>query len=704
MLLIKYSDDGLFNAVKTLKYSSQNKAYATTTLAYDKQGMIIQNVKSSDFTPLTGVYPNKANLITTNFTIDDAGYVSKTAVNALVSLSTTDSRFGTVISITKPNGDVTTHTLDVLGTSISTAQNGNKIGTITFGSDTDGLFKQHDIFIDKDVSVTKTYLNAVSKPWKHTLSTNDKDVLTLAEVVINPDTGQVVSKLSPYFDKTKAKSVVISYDKRWLKSKEVRDDRINEFVHSYADGESTVTHLGNDPTHKVTTMVMLGSKTHNMPNKTKSNTTPLKTSATGTFDVVGNLVNDVDYRGLVSTKAYDANHNMIQNVTPDSGTENYIWNADDKVVKHTRGDITNDYVYDTNGRIIKRTRTQGKLSNVVSYTWDDDVKGFFNKGKLTSITDGKNVTTFNYNIDSSLVARSWSLDGKKYDFTYSYFNGGYPLTVVYPDKSSVTYSYNASAELAGIVYTDATGKANPNEAVTFTAYGVNGKPGLITFGSGMTMTKAIDGWGRSDTDTVMNGKTAISTMKYTWDNTGNITAQTRNGDATTYLYDEMQRLVEAKNARRTLSYKYDENNNLLQNGSNTFTMDTKTNRLATGVISDKPVTFKYDADSRLLGDSQETYGYGASGRLETITGAKGVTNISYFNQKKLSDGVITYLDNGYQINGAINIKRILAFSQTWLVINGDGTSGYIVPDRLSSQLMSIDSKSKIGRSSCRERV
>ena len=83
--------------------------------------------------------------------------------------------------------------------------------------------------------------------------------------------------------------------------------------------------------------------------------------------------------------------------------------------------------------------------------------------------------------------------------------------------------------------------------------GVNGIPDLLTFGSGMTMTKAIDGWGRSDTDTVMNGKTAISTMKYTWDNTGNITAQTRNGDATTYLYDEMQRLVEAKNARRTLS-------------------------------------------------------------------------------------------------------------------------------------------------------
>ena len=694
-LFIKYSDDGLFTPIQSLKYSSVNKAYGTTTSTVNKKGQVIKSVTSSDFTPLTGVYPNADNLLTTIFTFDEGGYVNSSTANKLVTLSKTDSRFGKSTSNTTPSGSVTTHSVDLLGTSISTEKNGNSISKTTFSSDKDGLFKQQDIFIGKNKSTIKKYLGADSKAWKHTVSTNNDSVLTTGEIALNHDTGQVISKFSPYFDKSKAKVVAISYDKRWLKSKEVRDDRVNKFVHEYSSSEATVSHMGNDPTHKLKTLVLLGSKTHNFVNKTKSTSTPFKTTAVGTFDVLGNLISDIDYRGLVSTKTYDTNRKMTQNITPDSGTENYFWNASGQVVKHTRGDIVDNYTYDSNNRIIKRTRTEGKLSDVVTYEWDKDVKGFFNKGKLTSITNGKNVTSMNYDIDGSLVDKSWSLNGLKSNFSYTYYAGGYPLSVVYPDKSTVSYLYNSVAELSGFKYKDSSGKVNPSDSVMFSNYGINGNPSLISFGDGMSMTKVTDGWGRSGTDTVRNGKTVVSTMKYTWDNTGNITSQTRNGDVTSYTYDALQRLIEAKNARRDLSYKYDENNNLLQNGSNTFTMDTKTNRLANGVISGKPVKFEYDAAGRLLGDSQETYGYGASGRLEVIKSKDGITNISYFNQKKLSDGVITYLDNGFEIKGATNNKRIKAFGQTWLVINSDKTSSYIIPDRLSSQLMSIDSKSML---------
>ncbi|WP_221897422.1 hypothetical protein [Bathymodiolus japonicus methanotrophic gill symbiont] len=101
--------------------------------------------------------------------------------------------------------------------------------------------------------------------------------------------------------------------------------------------------------------------------------------------------------------------------------------------------------------------------------------------------------------------------------------------------------------------------------------------------------------------------------------------------------------------------------------------------------------FKYDANGRLLGDGEETYEYGASGRLERITHGTSVTNIGYFNQIKVSDDLAYYLDNGYEIRKQGTVKRIKAFKQSLLVVNPDGTSDYVIPDNLNSQLMTIDS-------------
>lgn len=693
VLLTQYSTDGLFSPIANMVYSSEHKAYATSSMAYDKKGNVIQKTVSKDYTDLTGRYPNKDNLIVTNLTFDDAGYVSKKEQAGLIELSTVDSRFGTKVSSTSANGSVTTHGINKLGSIILNKTNGIKASALEFGRDTNGIFKRTDTFIADGVSTKKTYIDGKSTAWKSTTTTNGSQLLTTGELGYDSDTGKIVARFAPYFDKTQAQVVQISYDKRWLKNKEVRGDKTNTFLHSFSLNTATVTHKGNDPTHKVKILVLLGSQYHDFIARTKTHTTADGHSSVGTYDSVGNLIKEVDYRGLVSTKAYDSNRKFVEDVTPDSGKENYTYSATGKLVKHTRGSITNDYVYDTHDRIVSRTRSDVGMKNTVDYTWDEKATGFFNTGLMTGIKNGDINNVLNYNQDGNLASKTWNLNGKHMQyFTYDYYEGGFPKTVNYPDKSSVTYNYSKTGELSSFQYKapNATTFEQKN-TVSFGNYGINRKPLLISYGQELAMTKTIDGWGRTLVDSTEHKGTKVSVVKYDWDNAGNIISKTNNGDDTTYTYDGLNRLIQAKNAKRNLIYKYDENNNLLQNGSNTFVMDTKTNRLATGVISDSPVTFSYDGDGRLLGDGEETYAYGDSGRLETITHGKTITHIKYFNQIKVSDDSAFYLDNGFEVHSNGYLKRIKAFKQSLLVVNPDGTSDYIIPDNLNSQLMTIDS-------------
>ena len=690
LLFTKYSDDGLFNPLTNLVYSSENKAYTAITSVFNKIGQVTKTTGSTNYTPLSGKFDENGTALVTTFEFDEAGYIKKKTVNGLESSNTTDSRFGKLLTKTKPNGDVTSNVLNALGTVVSTAQNGVTLSKTSYDSDADGRFKQVDTTVSKGVATVKTYIGADSKAWKHTIKTNDSDIVTAGELAVNPATGKVVSRFAPYFKKPSAKAVKISYDIRGNKSKEVRDSWVKEFQHLFGNSQVSVITKGNDPSHTSKTPVVLKTSIHNPVTRVNTHLTPLKTQSVATLDIIGNVINIVDYRGLVSTKTFDVNRKLVSNTTPDSGTELFNWSASGKLLKHTANDVINEYKYDVQDRVVSRTRTQGKFVRDILYTWGDSVTGFFNKGLITSITDGAVSTSLNYDINSNIVNKGWTTNNGKNVFTYGYLPGGFPLDVTYPDGSVVSYTYNKSGEINSFQYKDSgTGAVDPEKSVRFSEFGIDSKPGTINLGSKVTLVNTVDGWGRSISSTATNEAKDINYILYTWDDTGNIISQTRGTDVTSYTYDVLERLVRSKNARRDLFYKYDENSNLLQNGANTFVMQPASNRLATGLVGGKKITFKYDKEGRLLGDGIETYTYGDSGRLELIDNPSGKTNISYFNGKKFTDNVSTYLDNGFEMSKAGNVKRLKAFGQPFLVIS-PSSADYIIPDRLNSHMMTID--------------
>ncbi|GFO72880.1 hypothetical protein BJAS_P3416 [Bathymodiolus japonicus methanotrophic gill symbiont] len=528
--------------------------------------------------------------------------------------------------------------------------------------------------------------------------------MTKGEVKLNRLTGQVTNKYASYFDKSKSVSSVLEYGPRWTLSKETRGEDIKQYDKTYSKDIFTVVHKGNDPSHKVKGLVVLGSKSHDKVLDTETHVTADGATSVGYYDLMGNMFKATDYRGFNSTHTFDMNGKGIESVTPDSGKETYKWNGLGKVVSHGHIGWKVDYEYDNNLRLIKTSRKEdsAKAPLVTTYTWDTPVKGFFNIGHMTNVTQNYVQNNINYNSDGLKASKEWVVGDNKYDYTYSYFDGGVPKLMTYPDGSKLSYLYTVDGTLSTMQYEDSKSKPSDMDKITFSNYGLNAQPGTISYGKSIVLSRELDSWGRESKDTLSNGTTVLDSMEYIWDNTGNITSQVRNGDATTYTYDTSERLTGATNKSRTLTYEYDKNDNLTKNGANTFVMDTKTNRLASGVVNGKSVVFKYDVSGRLLGDGEETYTYGDSGRLELIVDSSGgKTNIGYFNKNKLYSSSNSrnalYLDNGLEITIKDKvtsfIKRLQIGGQTWEVINGDGTSSYVFPDRLRSQLRTIDSKS-----------
>ncbi|GAW87659.1 conserved hypothetical protein [Bathymodiolus platifrons methanotrophic gill symbiont] len=688
----KLSTDGLMSSAANLRYSDSNKTYHTKQFTYDAQGNVITSSTSADYTDITGEFKDpKKTLVMTNL-YDDTGYVVKRTKGEFSESFKTDSRFGATTYYKDASGKETDKTINSIGAVVKTTINGKVSDSYGYAVDNEGRFKYGVAMVAGNPVETKSYLNAAGKPWKHTKLTNENKLLTLGEVKLNPNTGQIIAKLSGYFNEKDAEQKLISYDKRWVKNKEVKGVQVDLFQHVYSEGELSITHSGNDPTHASKGTVILSKSIHNPANRTTTKVEADKTQSTVYKNLLGNIIKEVDNRGFTSTRTFDFDGKMIGSYTPDSGNEVFAWDGSGKVIAHNKGIEHNTYAYDIHERALTATRTEGDMARTVHYTWDDQVKGFFNLGRLTGIQDKGNHINVNYDNDGNITQKIWNVAGKQYDYEFLYYPNAIPLSVTYPDKSSVTYSYNKTGELATVSYAGETKAVNPDAAIGFSDYGITLKPQQINYGKSVSLKRAIDGWGRSIEDTFSQGDKVISSLKYGWDNTGNITSQTRDGKVTQYTFDMRKRLVNAKSPTLDLSYQYDANNNLLQNGANKFTVESKTNRLATGTIAGKPVTFKHDALGRLLGDGEESYVYGDSGRLESIKNGGNTVSISYFNRKKLQDNVAIYLDGGLEIVKAGHKKRIQSFSQTWEVIHPDGKIDYIFPDRLRSNLMSVDSK------------
>lgn len=304
-------------------------------------------------------------------------------------------------------------------------------------------------------------------------------------------------------------------------------------------------------------------------------TDPLGNATQYTYgDGRGNLTERTDANGQTITYTYDKLNRLTQVTLPDSGTVVYTYDS-------TTGDLTNvtgpnigyTFIYDALGRMTGVTDTRGYT---LSYTYND-----LGQRTLTTLPGGQTIA---YGYDSG--NRLSALATEAGIFTFSYDTKGRRSALAYPNGSIATYSYNNADQLTGLAHAATSGD------ILNIAY-----PSLDNLGNRLqriedsTTTSYI----YDDLYRVLTATATDATETFSYDAVGNRLTGPTSGDA--YTYNDAHQLTLAG----TSTYSYDSNGNQLTRADWSQQWDAQ-NRLIQIQSSDgvDTITFKYDPFNRRI--------------------------------------------------------------------------------------------------------
>ncbi|WP_245975759.1 DNRLRE domain-containing protein [Paenibacillus prosopidis] len=377
---------------------------------------------------------------------------------------------------------------------------------------------------------------------------------------------------------------------------------------------------------------------------------------------------------------YDTNGNYLTSVdNPVGNNVSFTYDSVGNQTKITDGKGQNtSFTYD--GRNLLTKVTDPKLKETM-YEYDG-------VGNRTKVTDAKNnATTFGYNEFNKVSSTTNPLNQT---IQYGYDKNGNSTKIIFPKGDTVSYSFNALNRMTSIsnngaakwnfAYdangnltsaTDATGKSttytyNGNNQITQQAEGASNKidyvyeidkinlssftvtAGTASFSTGLSYNP-LD-------QLVALSRNGVNQAKFVYDERGNLISVTySNGTYVLYEIDEADRLISVKNYNAvgalrdsnsytydvngnrtsvktgsgTISYQYDELNQLTQETlldgtAIAYEYDVVGNRTKKTVTQGgTPITtnYTYDAGNQLTTVNGQAYTYDANGNL-TGNGSK----------------------------------------------------------------------------------
>ena len=401
----------------------------------------------------------------------------------------------------------------------------------------------------------------------------------------------------------------------------------------------------------------------------------------------GDLTSTTDTYGRTITYGYDGQHHLTGVTDPLGRTTTFGYDSTDRQLKSITdpNGRTTTYGYDTLYQITTKTDGDGR---VFTYGYQHNLPATGRDGSGASIYSLSNLV--NWATDATQLAMNLMrmytpstttrVDGRGYSWKYSYDPHGYPTSIVAPDGSTATYTYDPGTlrissmtdanghttsytydsqgnmltlkDALGYtttytyepVFNQVTSMTDPNGRATTYTYDSHGNRLSATDPLGGTESWSYDGHGNvlSHTDKDNNTTTYLydsrgeliqatdppgDVWNYTYDAVGNRTSMTDpNGNLTQYHYDGLNRLVETIDALGgTVQTNYDDEGNKTsvtdQNGHTT--------------------QYQYDNRSRLIKMTDpllhsETYTYDADNNRTSMTDRDGhTTTYTYDTRDRL---------------------------------------------------------------------
>lgn len=399
------------------------------------------------------------------------------------------------------------------------------------------------------------------------------------------------------------------------------------------------------------------------------------------YDVLGNLRYVLDEKSSVTEMRYDTLGRKYYMKDPDMGVWGYTYDANGNLQTQTdaKGQIIT-FGYDALNRL--KTKKNG-ASLVMTNYYDEDALGYYNKGRLTRMTDLTGQTISNYDNVGRIISSRRTVSGVPYPpFYYSYTNGRLN-SITYPGNETVTYSYNGD-NLASV-----------GGYATYSGFNALGQPGTVTFGNGVATTYGYYDTTNNRLKTIATAKggTPLLSLLYGYDNVGNISGISNllnNTRSQSFDYDELNRLTKSVNSvYGTRINSYDQIGNILTKDGISYGYGTKPHAVTS---VNGGLVYLYDANGNVFSDSLRgtTYGYDYD-NMPTSTGNVSFTYDGTGTRVKKStpSSTTVYVDKMYECTNGVCAKYIFAGS-TRLARNSNGIVHYYHPDHLGSTIIVTD--------------
>ena len=528
-----------------------------------------------------------------------------------------DPRFGVVTSLTDPNGNTRTMLYDPLGRKIEERDANGALVTACSYPDFNTRIRQQLTLR------TEARRDGLDREYMTTVSGEEGD--TRKDIVVTRDyneRGLLDRESLPHYSDTDSNDVSYveyMYDIRGRIATVGRDFPGTDLdYHTHTHFVSPRVTKTVDPLGHTNTVVKdaYGNAVQVIEHTSGGNYT-----TTYSYDLPGNLVEIEDAMGNRTRYVYDSLGRQVSVDDPDSGTTSNTYDLANNLTSQTdnKGQ-SRSYSRDALNRITLKTCSDGSPPVTFRY---DETSSSNGVGRLTTVIDSIATNTFHYDNEGRLAVVAKEIGSNVYGYSTSYDVLSRVTALTYPDGETVGYSYDDNSGFLEAVQ----GNADYVQNIT---YNDRSRMTAIALGHGVTTEYeyGTDGRLTGIHSTGVGG--TFQDLDYTHDRNGNVLsiADAISGNTQSYVYDDLDRLVEAQNvpaadgSTRNLAYQYDPIGNLLKKGPLSLTYGSNAGPHAVTCLLDTNTETRtaitYDANGNMAAKGSMRLTFDADNRLSRV--------------------------------------------------------------------------------------
>ncbi len=471
---------------------------------------------------------------------------------------------------------------------------------------------------------SRTYLDGLGRTYRATRKGVPTDVASDSEYDAR---GRLTRTSLPYSVGTSPRWASASYDAFDRTTRlTYPDGAFTQSIHGFSGGKPYVQAVDERGVSTFEYFDIYGRKSHHYEYGNGQ-----WIASTQHYDARGFLSRVVDAAGNTSTFEYDWLGRQQRQTLPGSGstTLSYDANSNLRSMVDARG-LRTTQSYDAINRLTTRITADGAPGQeVYTLSYDQNVGGYFNLGRLTSWSAPGGTGLLRYDARGNVVFTQRTMDGWDFPMWLGYDAGGRLRHVTYPDGDTLGSATNP-------IRYDAVGRVVSIPGfVTSASYDAAGRLTGHNNSNGTSSTynySADRGW-LSGIQTT-RGATTVQNLGYGRDAKGRITQITSPfaGEGwSTLVYDDLDRLTSASSSTSAVynqSWSYDVLGNLTYNsrvGAYSYALPGKPH----AVSSAGGNSYTYDAAGNQLSGAGRTMTWNGAGQLAQVVAGPSLISLFY---------------------------------------------------------------------------